>query len=62
MKKELPALQKAYDFCKEVLPRASKLPREAGHVGMETYGPDKYWDVYHVDGLWGKVLSRAEMK
>ena len=27
MKMELPAVQKAYDLCKEVLPRASKLPR-----------------------------------
>ncbi len=28
MKKELPAVQKAYDLCKEVLPRVSKLPRD----------------------------------
>jgi len=27
MKKELPAVQKAYDLCKEILPRVSKLPR-----------------------------------
>ena len=28
MKKELPAVQKAYDLCKEFLPRVSKLPRD----------------------------------
>jgi hypothetical protein len=28
MKKDLPAVQKAYDLCKEVLPRVSRLPRD----------------------------------
>lgn len=28
MKKELPAVQKAYDLCKELLPRVSKFPRD----------------------------------
>jgi len=27
MKKELPTVQKAYDLCKEVLPKVSRLPR-----------------------------------
>jgi len=28
MKKELPAVQKAYDLCKEILPRVSRFPRD----------------------------------
>jgi len=28
MKKELPAVQKAYDLCKEVLSRISKFPKD----------------------------------
>jgi hypothetical protein len=28
MKKDLPAVQKAYDLCKEIIPRVSRFPRD----------------------------------
>lgn len=31
-------------------------------VGMNAYGPDKFWDDYHVEGLFAKVMKRQEIK
>jgi hypothetical protein len=61
MKKELPAVQKAYDLCKEVLPRVSKLSRNVKFTLGDRITDNCHCDIINSAGWLEPVIHHGDL-